>query len=262
MLRSFTTSEENDDERVFTGLSKATNVENLKKWLKNGESVDNVFTKLQLGKGLHAVANPNIKYLDDYVTMFNNKNPKNQVLLVDMLSSRYGDGAVATALMAASSKPQTHVIADKLLLERFLIWMFQGNSAADVAKKLKIGAEGSNFVSNTKVLTLTEYMNFISAFNPRGQLNYAAILRHSFGNDNNLATAVMKAAKTGSDDALYFQKLLFKDWYSRKIEPSKVPKTIFDTTKPSRDQKSVIAEYTTYHKTKLAKSKLKAEANS
>ncbi|KAG2809188.1 hypothetical protein PC119_g19314 [Phytophthora cactorum] len=74
--------------------------------------------------------------------MFNKESPDKTISLIGTLSARYGDDAVANALvsveMRASSTPQVTALAKQLRAEQLSAWLDSGKSVDDVFELLKL----------------------------------------------------------------------------------------------------------------------------
>ncbi|KAE9001149.1 hypothetical protein PR003_g15859 [Phytophthora rubi] len=64
----------------------------IKKWIKNKTSMDDVFKRLELDSGMEKnLSNTKLDTYAAYVDRFKKKNPDNKVSLIDMFTKTYGD---------------------------------------------------------------------------------------------------------------------------------------------------------------------------
>ncbi|KAG6586845.1 putative secreted RxLR effector protein [Phytophthora cinnamomi] len=80
-------------------LSSADKLQ-VKKWVRNKDSMEDVFMKgLGLNAGMDkALENPKLKIYAAYIDRFNKENPTNKVNMIDMFTKTYGDDVVARAV--------------------------------------------------------------------------------------------------------------------------------------------------------------------
>ncbi|EEY59350.1 uncharacterized protein PITG_11359 [Phytophthora infestans T30-4] len=86
--------------------------------------------------------------------MFNKKNPDKQVSLVNMLSTRYGESAVAEALVHATKAKRSMKIASQLQSQQFENWLHTHKSADDIFAMLIISHDPTPAMIDPKLYAL------------------------------------------------------------------------------------------------------------
>ncbi|OWY93480.1 RxLR effector protein [Phytophthora megakarya] len=247
MLRSYTISKENDEERVVLALNKVTtplkagaakfaNEVRVRLWLKKEYSVDDVWRMLQLNGDLkNVIANPKLELLDKYVGLFNKKY-KNQESLVGILSLRYGEDNVMMALLDARQVDN------------------HGNSVNDVFKILKIEDDGPKFMENPKLRLLEEYIEIFNFKKPHEKTKYFGALTKGFGGDGKFAIVLSNAMEITSVEvqALGYQEKLFRKWMKNGVDPKNFLTKIFNIDEKNLasagpQERAIADEYKTYY---------------
>ncbi|ETO84575.1 hypothetical protein F444_01520 [Phytophthora nicotianae P1976] len=133
-----TTAGMNYEERRIAGslkarASKVAEVARLKFWLFQKKSAADAFTALKLDQHMDDVLlSPKLNTLSTYVDMFNKKFPDSQVSLAGTLIAKYGDVAVAKALVRAKETSRSKDIASKLQTQQLEGWLNSHKSVEDV----------------------------------------------------------------------------------------------------------------------------------
>ncbi|KAL4167806.1 hypothetical protein KRP22_013290 [Phytophthora ramorum] len=135
LLRADSLYDENSEERAVSvsGMAgtiklKSSMIEEsakLKWWLYTRKSAPQVFKLLKIDDPINDVlTNSKMNDLAKYISMYNKKNPNNQVSMVDVLSARYGgEAAVATMFVRAKQSEATTNLATKLQAEQVAGWL-------------------------------------------------------------------------------------------------------------------------------------------
>ncbi|ETP53651.1 hypothetical protein F442_01468 [Phytophthora nicotianae P10297] len=177
----------NYEERRIAGslkarASKVAEVARLKFWLFQKKSAADAFTALKLDQHMDDVLlSPKLNTLSTYVDMFNKKFPDSQVSLAGTLIAKYGDVAVAKALVRAKETSRSKDIASKLQTQQLEGWLNSHKSVEDVFTLLKIKDDGLLALTSRKLVTLDEYIQLFNRKNPQRQTNLFDALRGGFG---------------------------------------------------------------------------------
>ncbi|GMF33710.1 unnamed protein product [Phytophthora lilii] len=160
-----------------------------------------------------------IKQLNAYVEEFNKKHPKDKISLVGMLTVRFGDDAVARALVQmrqeSTSMSESSKIATKLKSDQLNGWMTNENSVDDVFSLLKLKDDGKSVFNSPKLEMLEDYIALVNK-NKNGHETLFDAFKTGVGGDSNLA-ALLQEAKADSTEAgnavvLKLQKEQFNRW--------------------------------------------------
>ncbi|ETM51989.1 hypothetical protein L914_04281 [Phytophthora nicotianae] len=95
------------------------------------------------------------------VKQFNSKHVLKKISVIGTLTTRYGDDALAKALVAAESEALSIKVArqiQELRKEQLTRWQRDGNSADDVFKLLKIRGDGYNVFASRKLEVMDDYI--------------------------------------------------------------------------------------------------------
>ncbi|OWZ05343.1 RxLR effector protein [Phytophthora megakarya] len=263
ILRVQTVSSENDEERVIgaavssvashltTGALKAADFVKLRTWLYHQKSVDDILDTLLLtGKMDDIIQNPNLKLLDDYVVMFNNKYPDRKVSLIKTLKARHGEIDLANALSRAKQFEHTKDIATKLQRQQLKGWLNRKKSVDDVFALLKIKEEGTRFVFCRQLETMEAYIKLFNAKNPRQKTNMYEALSHGFGGEDKFAIVISQAMTrpVTALKAVKYQYVMFNRWFAKDYDPMTVLIKVFkysedDVAKALPEEKLVTDTY-------------------
>ncbi|KAF1786930.1 hypothetical protein GQ600_15155 [Phytophthora cactorum] len=167
----------------------------------NSISTVDVLNKLRFGDdAAAALKTPKLDALNKYIAMFNKENPDKKISLIGTLTARYGDDAVAKALVSAERKadsaPQLAELAKRLRAEQLSAWLDGGKSVDDVFNSLKLGADGYEALTSRKLEVLDDY---IVKFN---------------------------SEKNGHETLLKTLTTVLARWQQQKLEPANVVKLL------------------------------------
>ncbi|OWZ13516.1 hypothetical protein PHMEG_00013141 [Phytophthora megakarya] len=127
---------ESDEERgpIQTGKS-VIDYFKIKNWLGNKNTGEYVMKTLMLGDDASvALKSSKLNTLVKYVTKFNKKFPNERISLIDILSTRYGDDAVAKAIVSRYKKPSS---ANEFVLPDLRDWFKYDISMAMTSSRLE-----------------------------------------------------------------------------------------------------------------------------
>ncbi|GMF29085.1 unnamed protein product [Phytophthora lilii] len=245
LLRTHETADEYGEERAITGFNRLTDavkkgasklVDNPKvqSLLGNKKSWSSILKATKLDDSAGSILSANgFKTLNSYVEAFNTKNPKHPMSLVRMLTAKYGDDAVARALVqvrrSSSATPDSKEIATKLKLEQLEGWFANKQSVDDVFKLLKLTGDGNQVFRSRKLELLEDY---ITLFNNRNNAHETLLqaFKNGVGGDLKLAT-MLQAAKTDEfvfarQMASRLRKEQYKQWVADGLDPTGVMKLL------------------------------------
>nr|AEK80800.1 Avh163 [Phytophthora sojae] len=227
MVRGY---DDGDEDRAgidkVAGLAKES-VSKLAKassYLARTMNVDQVMEKLKFGDDIVAtLENPKIHTFATYINLLN-VNPKNKLSVVGTLSARYGDDAVARALVTVQRKNDaaTRDLMVKLRKEQINAWL-KSESVDGVFNLLKLRADGYEALTSRKLEVFEEYIKAFNSMTGR-QVSLYSALKTGFGGDSELAK-ILQLAKTDvrtQQKAVQLEDDMIKHWIGRKVQPEHV----------------------------------------
>uniref|UniRef100_A0AAV1UNZ1 RxLR effector candidate protein n=1 Tax=Peronospora matthiolae TaxID=2874970 RepID=A0AAV1UNZ1_9STRA len=114
-------------------------------WLWRKETVDSVFKRLGLDKGLEeTLFSPKFKAWVTFVDLVNLHNPDNKVSIARVLSETYTDLELARSIEASFSRRNKRPLVARLEKEQMENWEHDGKSINDVCMLLKLNVKGGN----------------------------------------------------------------------------------------------------------------------
>ncbi|OWZ09863.1 RxLR effector protein [Phytophthora megakarya] len=242
ILRVHNNPNENDEERVIgaavssvashltTGALKVADFVKLRTWLYHQKSVDDMLDTLLLtGKMDDIIQNPNLKLLDNYVDMFNNKYPEQKISLVKTLAARHGDIDLAIKLSRAKEYSNTKDIATKLQTQQLEGWFNSKKTVEDVFSLLKIKEEGTRFVFSRKLETMDSYIRMFDVRNPQQKTDKYKVLCDGFGGEDKFAIVISQAMKRPLTalEAVKYHYVMFNRWFAKDYDPMTVLIKVF-----------------------------------
>ncbi|OWZ21367.1 RxLR effector protein [Phytophthora megakarya] len=192
----------------------ATKLENdlFNVWIKNTESVDDVFNLLKLQKkGLNLLTTKKLDVLENYITFWNRAKNQDESL-VGVLTKGYGQDKLLRVLAWGKTNPDTKAVATKLENDLFNIWIKNTESVNDVFNLLKLQKEGLNILTTKKLVVLENYITFWNRAKNQDE-NLIGVLTKGYGQDKLLR--VLAWGKTNPDTKAVATKLendLFNVW--------------------------------------------------
>ncbi|OWY99718.1 RxLR effector protein [Phytophthora megakarya] len=155
-------------------------------WVDNKKTGAYVLTKLKFGKDPAAVlGSSKLETLTKYVSEFNAKFPDEQTSVLSILTTRYGDDAVAKAMVAAHKDPTT---PNALMTDHYTLWL--KNSPYDA-------------VTSPLVKFFDEYVSHFNAKFPKDKSSVAEILTKRYGDDAlTRALVTIRAGGTNTEGAI------------------------------------------------------------
>ncbi|KAL4117406.1 hypothetical protein PRIC2_011398 [Phytophthora ramorum] len=181
----------------------------LKNWLSDGKTADDVFKLLQLNKdGDTIFASSFWSVWSSYLAKLDKENADDLMFVV--LKKHYGDEGVAKMVSVANKEASTKDIGRKLEEE---LWRSQGKDGDDVFKLLKLDEEGQKFFESPALSTWVSYVTKLNKQNP-GAISQ---LEKRFGGDIELARMIGFAKQQATNAATekvitQLQNLQFKQW--------------------------------------------------
>ncbi|KAF4138878.1 hypothetical protein GN958_ATG11835 [Phytophthora infestans] len=108
-------------------------------WLKDDESVDDVFRLLKLHTdGYSALGSPKLEALDYYMKMFNREKSGQETLLQVLTNGFDGEHNLAKLLIRAKKDPRTSELANAMENALLNKWLSSKSRPVDVLKMLKL----------------------------------------------------------------------------------------------------------------------------
>ncbi|POM81137.1 Secreted RxLR effector peptide protein [Phytophthora palmivora] len=279
LLRTNMKVNENNEERaiVIPGLSKLketflkiknwfvdfvskiktsyTERRQIRKWMKEEKTPDEVFVLLGLDKGIDGIlASPKLRTWSVFMTTYNRKNPTKMVNMLGTLTKYYGDRDVA--IMIETSRRDLYTrplanklqpLANKLQNHQLTAWILNGLSSDIVFQLLRVG-EGSvkNLLQN-KALNVWSYFFFRkNVYNTDREIQLMKKLLTVY-DDIPLAKAseVAKRVERTEFMGTQLQNAQFKKWLADGVDPQIVLKRLEkDQSKWKLDPNTAI--YTAY----------------
>ncbi|ETM31086.1 hypothetical protein L914_21265 [Phytophthora nicotianae] len=249
-----------DDSRT-SELATALQNALLNKWMASKMQPEGVLTTLKLDGGVKdALFNQNLHTLTAFISMYNARNPSSKTSLIETFSAHYGDGVLAKVLYSLRSDQATQVLASKLQMQQFKLWLTSKKSADDVYKLLKIKIDDFLEEINPKLQILDEYVAVLKATNPQVKTDMLAVVSNGFGGEGVLARKIVSMLKqldsinvdTVTFPATEYQKALFKRWFRSDIKPKSIYSQILkvDEHYATTADIAVVDRYTTYYNKK------------
>ncbi|KUF81627.1 hypothetical protein AM587_10005568 [Phytophthora nicotianae] len=216
-------------EALAAGTSKLIDVAKLEKYLNKKKTAVYVLNKLQFGDDVAgALKNTNLEALNTYIAMLNNKNSDEVITLIGTLSARYGDDAVAKALVTAERNaekaPELAALAKQLRSQQVFAWLDNGKSVDDVFNLLKLRGNDYEALTSRKLDVLEDYITKFNRENPEHKTNLVKTLTKGFGGETNLVGVLQRAKgdiRTRTK-AFQLEEGLIRQWVREKLEPARV----------------------------------------
>ncbi|KAG3068581.1 hypothetical protein PC121_g10170 [Phytophthora cactorum] len=157
--------------------------------------------------------------------MFNQKNPDEAISLIGTFTARYGDDAVAKALVSAERRGGSKVaeLAKQLRAEQLSFWLDSDKSVDDVFKLLKLSSDGYKALGSRKLIILDDYIKkFYNA--KHVQETMLQTLTKGFGGESNLVTILAIAQEYPRTKRLaeLFEGELLRQWRGENAKPIRV----------------------------------------
>ncbi|POM66053.1 Secreted RxLR effector peptide protein [Phytophthora palmivora] len=233
----------------------ARRVENqlVKKWRSENLEPENVWKLLNMGTNADdVISSGKLRTFSKYASKYNKNNPNSEVSVIGIFTAKYGDAAVAKALLNAKDHPSTKEFATMLQMKQLEGWMKREMSVDDAFTLLKIKSDDTLSLVANKFDTLDEYIKLFNSENPLRKANTFTVLRDGFGEAN---FAIMLSKYSSSQPyASEYQDLLFKDWIKRKLQPMNFFVDIFKVPEEklaamSDEAKLVVTHYKNFYNT-------------
>ncbi|KAG3158177.1 hypothetical protein PI126_g7977 [Phytophthora idaei] len=241
-------------ERAKTSVrsfNKANELETalLTKWRSDNLPLMSVWSQLKFSDDVdEALSSGKLSMFSKYVS---SNYPNSEKSVLEQFTTKYGEVAVAKALVKAKKNVAMKDFATKLQAWQLEGWLASQKSADDVFNLLKIEEDGIEFMKNRNFDILGEYIKlFNSNKSPTEQTNMFRVVRNGFGGDGVLARMVTTAMKTRDRTiiatATEFEEALFQRWSRSNIKPEDVYTKILDS-KEGNLEKAIVARYTEYY---------------
>ncbi|KAG7384308.1 hypothetical protein PHYPSEUDO_002773 [Phytophthora pseudosyringae] len=198
---------------VFTASEVSENT--LKRWLKKGKSLDDVFTRMRLTQaGDKLFETPQfftwLKYADNLQATPSGKATST----IATLTAQYGDEALLKMIQAAAKVDKTKQTAVTLEAAQVQSWFTAGKSVDDVFTMLKLNHAGDKILTNPAFNTWNTYVQIFKRENPTTKTSLYATLAAHYSDDAlfkiaERAKGVKSTAMVAKNlEATHIQKLL------------------------------------------------------
>uniref|UniRef100_H3GQM6 RxLR effector protein n=1 Tax=Phytophthora ramorum TaxID=164328 RepID=H3GQM6_PHYRM len=163
----------------------------LNRWLREGKTVDDIFTLLKLNKdGEKLLQSPMLRTWISYVR-WQSKDPYGMILV--KLLTYYDEPSLAKILIAAQQDDKTSRLARKLEEVLLINWRSDGKTADDVFKLLLSNKDGGNVLENPMLRVWMAYLTKLDKENA-DKLMFVVLKKH-YGGDEGVAKMVTAANK-------------------------------------------------------------------
>ncbi|ETL77516.1 hypothetical protein L917_21542 [Phytophthora nicotianae] len=218
---------------------------------------------LKLDNGAeNALRSENLEMFDKYITLLSKNSQHNEVTLLGILTSKYGEANVAKAIAPAlrREKANTELIAARLQQQQLKGWLENGMSPDDVFKLLWL-YNGKRLVIAQQwdmLDTLDEFIMLYNRYNrakPSDQTSLVRVLANSYGESKLAKLLVTRLeAPLFMSKAAKLQKAQFREWMDEGLEPASILSKIFKVTEAdaSNTQKLVASHFKRFYDTKNA----------
>ncbi|ETN12706.1 hypothetical protein PPTG_08782 [Phytophthora nicotianae INRA-310] len=162
------------------------------------------------------------------VKQFNSKHVLKKISVIGTLTTRYGDDALAKALVADESEALSIKVArqiQELRKEQLTRWQRDGNSADDVFKLLKIRGDGYNVFASRKLEVMDDYIKLVNANKKKAdQTSLLSTLIKGFGGEEKLGELLQTAKKHSRTQAKAeeLETSLISKWARERQSPANV----------------------------------------
>ncbi|KUF92577.1 hypothetical protein AM588_10007825 [Phytophthora nicotianae] len=214
----------------------------LGKWRSEDLPVRGVWDRLKFSNSVHdALRSEKLKLLFKYISQY---YPNGETVVLEMFTTKYGEDAVAKALVLAKRDAATKDIATKMQRQQLEGWLANRKTGDDVFKLLNI----KDGIDHPKMEILAEFTKLFNVNkNPQDKAEMFTVLRKGFGDDGKFALMLTKAQKSRdtlvADIAKLYRKELFKQWFQYGIDP----KTLHAKFRDANEREEVVTRYAAYY---------------
>ncbi|KAG2760633.1 hypothetical protein Pcac1_g27438 [Phytophthora cactorum] len=128
--------------KATSGIATKLQVAQMKVWLRNEKTMDEIFTILALEKGVDKlITNQGLNALATYIHLYNKQDRGKETSVIKEVMTFYGDEAVSKTLQAAKMVPETHTLATALQTAQFKLWFTEGAKPFQIWKMLNMKKE-------------------------------------------------------------------------------------------------------------------------
>ncbi|KAG2786290.1 hypothetical protein Pcac1_g4574 [Phytophthora cactorum] len=231
-LRTYDPADVDGEERagvvdaIKAGAANLAESAKLRIFLSKKKSGVDVLNSLKFGDNVaDALVSSKVESLKKYIAMFNQKNPDEAISLIGTFTARYGDDAVAKALVSAERRGGSKVaeLAKQLRAEQLSFWLDSGKSVDDVFKLLKLSSDGFKALGSRKLIILDDYIKkFYNA--KHVQETMLQTLTKGFGGESSLVTILAIAQEYPRTKRLaeLFEGELLRQWRGENAKPIRV----------------------------------------
>ncbi|KAE8961725.1 hypothetical protein PF011_g29644 [Phytophthora fragariae] len=205
----------------------SADVRQIKKWVKNKDSMDDVFKRLELNAGMEMVlSNAKLNTYAGYIDRFNKKNPTKKVSMLDMFTKTYGDDVVARALEVGANVPSTKKMASRLRKELLNSWELNGESALDVFKLLKLDEAGSKLFVTPQLNTWVTYTRMTYLRRPEEEMVSVFAATYWYDGLSGIFLAAKPRVSRMRFNALHLATAMGNMWLRQGLTPDDIFKLL------------------------------------
>ncbi|KAG7384327.1 hypothetical protein PHYPSEUDO_002792 [Phytophthora pseudosyringae] len=182
----------------------------LRGWLKEEQSADDVFMLLKLEDGTkNVLTSPKIKAWASYISLFNNKYQNDRVHMIDILSARYGEDGASKMIEAAKSVPGSKALAEKLQTDQFRGWLQGKKSPIKVLRILKLDDP-----ANLDSVNVDALIKYLGVFNHRTKKTTSMLdlFTRAYGGEQKLVQKLVTAPASNKLETALFTQWLLHGW--------------------------------------------------
>lgn len=245
LLREPETTEASNEDRVVsihagieklsdlikTGVSKVHGYLNLGPSATRDQPADEILRIYKLDDGIEkALVSPNLKAMESHVKELSTKNRKSEASVIGILTSHYGDDAVAKALVTAQKTVQSDDDVKtiwRLRNAQLSSWFSSDKSVDDVFTLLKLRHDDYLALASPKMEVLDDYMKLINRVTS-GQETLLNVLTKGFGGEQTMAKLLLRGKEEPQtrELATALQNALLNKWVTDKFQPESVLKKL------------------------------------
>ncbi|KAI9988678.1 hypothetical protein PInf_022136 [Phytophthora infestans] len=161
-------------------------------WRQGNVTPESVMKLLKLDNNVDDVLkSDNLRTLEKYIAELNRNNPSDQVTLLGVLTSKFGEAGVAKAILDGKAHGNSAWVSERLQKQQHQRWLDDGLTVDDVFTRLKL-MEVEAAVYGRSVDALSEYISIYNKAKSKHETLMGTLAR-GFRGENELATKLLRA---------------------------------------------------------------------